>query len=100
MSTPYSEIPAQVVQDVEFRLGALLRVKALEAGWPVKVAQSMAVYGEGTDLTIEASDEAEDLEYGDGENVPSPVIRQFAHRSGAVEAELLRAAGDRLRGVL
>lgn len=96
----YSDIPAQVVQDSESRLGALLRMKAIQAGWPLKTSRSLKVYGEGTDLIVDASPEAEDLEYGDGENIPSPVIRQFANRKGPIEAELLRAAGDRLKGIL
>lgn len=96
----FSDIPAQAVQDSEARLGALLRMKAIQGGWPLTTARTLKVYGEGTDLIVGASPEAEDLEYGDGENIPSPIIRQFANRRGPIEEELLRAAGDRLKGIL
>lgn len=78
-----------------------VRANALSSGWDADVARSLRVSYSGNTWTVESTDErAEDLEYGNGESLPTAAVRQFVNRPENLEKALLKAVETRLKGVL
>lgn len=80
---------------------AEVRNNAVAAGWPSEVARSLRVSYSGQAWSVQSSDDrADDLEYGDGENVPAAAVRQFSNRPETLEKALLEGVQNRLKGIL
>jgi len=89
------------VEDSVSAMTALVRGFARSTGWPADAARSLRVqYSDGQVEVSSPSKKAADLEYGDGESVPSPAVRQFANRLEEAEKVILRNAEARLKGIL
>jgi hypothetical protein len=79
-----------VVSDAAFylipELTAELKAAAKTAGWPAEVIQVLSVTFDGENLLVdypkEVSTIVDNLEYGNGSNLPNSVIRSFVYRSG------------------
>lgn len=79
---------------------AELRGRAAESGWSDSAARSLRVrYSDHSWSVQSSSTEAENLEYGDGETVPSPAVRQFANRTEKLEETFLSILEKRIKGV-
>lgn len=99
--TSYSEMVLGAVKDAEQGLTRSLRRFVHDSGWPVQASRSLRVQSDGTDLFVESfSEEAANLEYGDGESRPSASIRQFANRPDEPERIILATVERNLRGLL
>lgn len=91
----------QAVEESIPALTALLRNFAQSTGWPTDAVRTLKVnYEAGEFEAFSSDDRAADLEYGDGESVPSPAVRQFANRLQEAEKVLLAKADSLLKGVL
>lgn len=91
----------QAVEESIPALTTLLRNFAQSTGWPTDAVRTLRVQYENGEFEARSKDDrAADLEYGDGESVPSPAVRQFANRLEEAEKVLLRKAEDMLKGVL
>lgn len=91
----------KAVEDSVSAMTALVRDFARSTGWPSDAARSLKVqYSDGQVEVKSSSEKAADLEYGDGESVPSPAVRQFANRLEEAEKVILQKASARLKGVL
>lgn len=78
-----------------------VRENARAAGWPVDVARSLRVSYTGNSWSVQSDDDrAQDLEYGDGETLPSAAVRQFANRPETLEKAFLSMVENRLKEVL
>lgn len=78
-----------------------LRRQAVGSGWSADVARTLRVgYRDGSFYVRSDDPRAENMEYGDGETVPAPAVRQFANRSEALEDSFLSAVEARVRGLL
>ncbi len=80
---------------------AEVRKNALSAGWPANAARSLRVSYSDEQWSVESSNPlAEDMEYGNGESVPSPAVRQFANRPESMEENFLSLVEQRLGAIL
>jgi len=75
------KIAAQALKQAAERLTPDFRQEALNAGWPADVVFQMTVEEQNGDLYLaypdNISEQVENLEYGNNEEAPNPVIRRF-----------------------
>jgi hypothetical protein len=75
------KIAAQALKQAAERLTPDFRQEALNAGWPADIVFQMTVEEQDGDLYLSypdsISEQVENLEYGNNEEAPNPVIRRF-----------------------
>jgi hypothetical protein len=86
-----------VVSDAAFylipELTDELKAAAKTSGWPKAAIDALSVSFDGSNLSVDypprLKSMIEDLEYGDGSNLPNSVIRSFIYRSGPTVSSVL-----------
>lgn len=86
-----------VVSDAAYylipQLTSELKNMAKTSGWPKPVIDSLSVAFDGSLLSVEypksMSKLIDDLEYGNGSDLPNSVIRSFVYRSGDTLKDVL-----------
>lgn len=86
-----------VVSDAAYylipQLTSELKDMAKASGWPKTAIDSLSVGFDGSLLSVEyptaMSKMIEDLEYGNGSDLPNSVIRSFVYRSGSTLKDVL-----------
>lgn len=86
-----------VVSDAAFylipQLTAELKDMAKASGWPKSVIDSLSVSFDGSNMVVDypakLSKVVDDLEYGNGSDLPNSVIRSFIYRSGETVKSVL-----------
>ncbi len=79
-----------------------LKATAKTSGWPNAVIESLSVTFDGSNIIVDypkqLSQIVDNLEYGNGSNLPNSVIRAFIYRSGDTVKDVLsnRAVGNLL----
>jgi hypothetical protein len=75
------KIAAQALKQAAERLTPDFRQEALTAGWPADIVFQMTVEEQDGDLYLSYPDsisgQVENLEYGNKEEAPNPIIRRF-----------------------
>ena len=86
-----------VVSDAAYylipQLTSELKDMAKSAGWPKPAVDVLSVAFDGSTLSVDypksMSKMIDDLEYGNGSDVPNSVIRSFVYRSGETLKDVL-----------
>ena len=86
-----------VVSDAAFylipQLTQELKNTAKVSGWPKLAIDNLSVSFDGSNLSVDYPPQLtrmiEDLEYGNGSDLPNSVIRSFIYRSGATVSSVL-----------
>jgi hypothetical protein len=100
-------LPTSVVNNFNSKLSsssisltAELRRHALNRGWPSEIVNSLAVVKNGGLLDITYPEQfrtqIENLEYGDGPNPPSPVLRSFNYRADQLAEDIYEETHESL----
>jgi hypothetical protein len=91
-----------ILPNMDIQLTQELREDAVNAGWPTELVEDMSVVFVRNSILIKYRyyrKEIEDIEYGDGANGPSPVIRSFMKKHGdEIYDGLVDWALDGIRG--
>ncbi len=100
-------LPSSVVNNFNSKLSTAsssltdeLRRQALQRGWPSEIVNALAVSNNGGVFTVTYPDhlrqKIESLEYGDGPNPPSPVMRSFGYRADKTASRIYESTHESL----
>jgi hypothetical protein len=90
----------QGLREASTTLTQSLRQSAYEQGWSADAGRSLNVNYDGKSYRIEMSQEAENTEYGDMNDPPSPAVRKWSNNTADIEAAIIEAVDRRLEGLL